>query len=1263
MGSDGTAQQQNSSRGRRKDDAFDQYGATSLEIQSLRAKLLTSSKNLEEAKENWEPFLLDSQNHTKEQETRIEDHKLATSNAESIEDSGNQAIELIQKVLDDREKLSKDIDEKSRKQIAAFKLLSPKLETRVEKMLADHDHFVVQMTTKNASLIQQVGELNGQVTAYTSGAHVGELKSYLEGQMKSLKEGNQADSILSANLRTEIANLQGRLNIATQKKSDAEVKERLSNQALEALRAEHATLKRQKEEAEENSQTWSENYDKIFDEKKQLSALKESNDRNLRELGDELNRVLEEHRSKVSNLESDLDREKEKSEGYSQRLRDFEAEQVRRERDEKVRRDEENSRVEQERHRMEMEMRRLEQELKSRREEEEKAREDARNAPAGDDVRDRRAKFLDELKIQTLETQIEKLKVQLETSSGVKDNLEAELSRQKQIAMTVPRLNQELQQQREIATKVPALENEVSRLKSISDRVPDLHLDIKSLREEISRLNLQGETNQTEWNGEVTKYERSLNEVQKQLRKSSNDLNEKDAKINQLELDLETSFNLREQLEQDLIQKDEIIRQKTSDNETLMLRVTHSDNVDDLKAAFEKEKAELLDLKATALRDKWEMRVVKEDENRKLRTSWHKDSARLEKLLKQALDRKESYKERDNELVHMINSQEKKVQEFTKSRQEVEENLRIDLLESGQERERLQGIIRQYEELQVENERSYADSQEQIDLLKSKESQLNDLQDSYDTQKDLLERTQNRIKDLLEGARYARLEGEIVQGKEEIKRLQRLIEMNDREVEKFKVTLTNLNAAAFKYEQEKKDDQITLTSKKEEIHKLSTELLFTRPLEDYENLEQRYHTLDQRYQDLETRNKGLEQRYSTMKSLEEYQTLEKRASAMVPIDMYTKLDERLKAILVNPESDHAVATRIGQVTKGMKTEEEFNELLEEKRNLSQQVASMYSASDYQTLVDSIKSLKTQNAELMTLNNSSSQNSPRPNLTPLPGLASFPNPYTPVQEQRNVQPWSGQSSISQGYGLTSLFGTPSPTQREQGYHLSPLQPSGHMQPLSASPPPPPPPPPHYGLGSSSSSAPTVGGSQPSSQGFGHIQPPPFSLGSPASRQPNVQNAPRQQSNQQQLQSAFTPHHASLQQVPPPQPAVSFTLPYRFLVSGRPSGGVLTVNVLPTLIPMMNAQITRWSNVSSGKGSTWAQRTSASSSRCVEVRLKKEPVRKSPPSSDFGDKFACQNCIEKKLLCVLIGDNGPVIAPLPLEDRVANSTPLLPGYYVN
>ncbi|KAK8903999.1 hypothetical protein QC760_007434 [Botrytis cinerea] len=167
-----------------------------------------------------------------------------------------------------------------------------------------------------------------------------------------------------------------------------------------------------------------------------------------------------------------------------------------------------------------------------------------------------------------------------------------DLNRQKQIAITVPGLSHELQQQREIATKVPGLEKDVSRLKSISDR--------------------------TKLKGEVAEYERNSNDMQKKLRELSNDLIEKDTKINLLELDLETSFDVKGQLEQDLIQKDEIIRQKTSDNETLMLQVTHSDNVDDLGAAFEKENTELINMKNTALKEKWDMCVIKEDEKQKL---------------------------------------------------------------------------------------------------------------------------------------------------------------------------------------------------------------------------------------------------------------------------------------------------------------------------------------------------------------------------------------------------------------------------------------------------------------------------------------------------------------------------------------------------------------------------------------------------------------------------------------------------------------------
>ncbi|ESZ90914.1 hypothetical protein SBOR_8705 [Sclerotinia borealis F-4128] len=227
-------------RGKRKDDAFEQYGATALEIQTMRLQLGTVTQGLETS--------LITQKFTAEGETKFESRKSLISNAETIEVNCKKAIDLLQNVLDDRDHPSKDMDEESRKQITAFQLLSPKLEMLVEKMLADHDHLIVEMTARNAALHREVGELSGQVTAYTAGANVGDLKKYLEKYIKSLKQDNQTESLVSANLRTEIANLEGRLNIADRKKDEAEGKEKLLNQHLESLREDHVASKRQWEQ-------------------------------------------------------------------------------------------------------------------------------------------------------------------------------------------------------------------------------------------------------------------------------------------------------------------------------------------------------------------------------------------------------------------------------------------------------------------------------------------------------------------------------------------------------------------------------------------------------------------------------------------------------------------------------------------------------------------------------------------------------------------------------------------------------------------------------------------------------------------------------------------------------------------------------------------------------------------------------------------------------------------------------------------------------
>lgn len=152
-----------------------------------------------------------------------------------------------------------------------------------------------------------------------------------------------------------------------------------------------------------------------------------------------------------------------------------------------------------------------------------------------------------------------------------------------------------------------------------------------------------------------------------------------------------------------------------------------------------------------------------------------------------------------------------------------------------------------------------------------------------------------------------------------------------------------------------------------------------------------------------------------------------------------------------------------------------------------------------------------------------------------------------------------------------------------------------------------------------------------------------------RQPSVPNVPAASSSM-----ANTPRPASN------VPQAPGTLGYSFLVSGLLDHGTLTINVAPSLIAKMNAQIARW-NGQEDK-SSWTTKGSASATRCVEVRRGAFDRKKAPLASDPNNSVACPRCIRLKQLCVLIRSRGPVVVPLPLGEKGANASPMSGDYYV-
>lgn len=180
------------------------------------------------------------------------------------------------------------------------------------------------------------------------------------------------------------------------------------------------------------------------------------------------------------------------------------------------------------------------------------------------------------------------------------------------------------------------------------------------------------------------------------------------------------------------------------------------------------------------------------------------------------------------------------------------------------------------------------------------------------------------------------------------------------------------------------------------------------------------------------------------------------------------------------------------------------------------------------------------------------------------------------------------------------------------------------------------------------------------------PPPFD------RQPSLPNVPVLSSpmaNSPQLSMAnvpqtlgalgnvFSPNvqppFSTMVNAPQPPQFGAPLRPYGLLVSGILASGTLTHSVAPSLFVMMNAQIAVW-NGQTGKGS-WTAKSSASNAQCVDTRRVPVGKDRNPTAGDENGIVACWRCIRKKRLCVLIGDRGPVIVPLPVNERGANASP--------
>jgi hypothetical protein len=103
------------------------------------------------------------------------------------------------------------------------------------------------------------------------------------------------------------------------------------------------------------------------------------------------------------------------------------------------------------------------------------------------------------------------------------------------------------------------------------------------------------------------------------------------------------------------------------------------------------------------------------------------------------------------------------------------------------------------------------------------------------------------------------------------------------------------------------------------------------------------------------------------------------------------------------------------------------------------------------------------------------------------------------------------------------------------------------------------------------------------------------------------------------------------------------------------------VSPAIIQLVDAQFAEWNRRTRDRNH-WSSKSKASHKRCVHTRIVAHLTNAQNPAPSDTPNVACTSCITKGLACVLIGDHGPVIVPLPVSERTAGATPTSAGYFV-
>ncbi|KAF7915107.1 hypothetical protein EAE99_010303 [Botrytis elliptica] len=857
------------------------------------------------------------------------------------------------------------------------------------------------------------------------------------------------------------------------------------------------------------------------------------------------------------------------------------------------------------------------------------------------------------------------------------------------------------------ASKVQLKETneELMNVKSIAEQVPGLKARIEDLTKALEDSSEDQKLKKTLWDMDVEELEKELKSVKADNRSLNADVLERDSKITLLESELSNLESIRVSNEALLKEYSDSIITKDLYIENMISRIKNSDDIDCLTLEYDQKIKKLSADLEKAQKDYHNSRKIRDEDRGGHRITQEKAHLAKQKMLAehikamaekdyQLVEYRKEFKDKVSSLENLISQQSRVIsqQDNYKTQLKLEIQRLNNLVEVTQREVQITLQANLEYERQANEARSAVNEGSKdsayfrgiISQLRHQVSGLHsELSQNKDSSKDVtLFKTKSAdleeiIRKLrrdasIETQRYTELsiEKEIRYNRLCDKKRQVEREVDSLQAEKLKISLKMEGLERdIKWAQERHNEYRAKNIKegselRGKISNLECQMESMKTSEEYKKCEDEVIQLEKSQLTSKIEMERLEERIKGMKTQDEYDSLVRENNT-------EKLELEKKVEMLQEE------------IQGMKTDEEYDTLARENNTeklelekkvemLQEEVQGMKTKEEYETLVTE------KNAEKLELEKKIEK----------------------LQEDLSKSTTSGSLTIN-----TGVFGHGNGhniQQSPQHFAMGPQSPSGDHMRIQQSPSPRTPGfqppfqgfsthgPPQHGPSGSLSQSPQQGffGTSPqfpmhppvygqSLPGFdaGPSMHPPTGFGSGPPMYPPVGmgfgvgpslppgfNHPLgfQQPNPTLMQGQFglfqlDRNFPPLKQASPPVPHS-----FRFLVSGGVKGGVLTLNVPAGLIQKMNEQIDEW--IEAKKPPRWYQPTPVGRTRCVEVRSRGLGLVRGEPTSDDGDKFACIHCMDRGLLCTLIGRDGPVIVPLNLKERLPGATPQSPGYYI-